>query len=78
MFNLATRELPSLVTSGLSLHFSPNGGRLLAGGSGASVWIIARCIWNGQFETDAVSRFNRTAVLTHGPLEIRLGPRSYS
>ena len=34
-------------------------------------WNLACCIWNGQDETDALSRFNRTAVLTHDPFEIR-------
>ena len=29
------------------------------------------CNWNGQVETDAVSRFNRTAMLTHDPFVIR-------
>ena len=27
-------------------------------------WNITCCIWNGQVETEALSRFNRTATLT--------------
>ena len=40
------------------------------------IWIgqvISRCIWIGQVRTDALGRFNRTAVLTTGPFEIRFG-----
>ena len=37
---------------------SPNGGRSLAGGSCSSVRSEACCIWNGQVETDVLSRFS--------------------
>ena len=32
---------------------------------------MACCVWNGQVEIDALRCFNRTAVLTHDPPEIR-------
>ena len=42
-------------------HFSS-----LAGGCSSSVCNNVSCsIWNGQVETDALSRFNRMAILTH-------------
>ena len=41
------------------------------------IWIgqvISRCTWNGgQVRTDALCRFNRTAVLKTGPFEIKFG-----
>ena len=49
----------------LFLHFSPNGGRSLAGGCNSPVWNTACCIWYGQVEGDALGRFNRTARLPH-------------
>ena len=58
------------------LHFSPNGGRSLTGGCSSPVCNTACCIWNGQVENGALSRFNHTAVLTHDPLKIRFGPSS--
>ena len=36
-----------------------------------TVWNIACCIWNGQVETGALSRFNRTVMLIHAPFGIR-------
>ena len=70
VFNLAaTRELPALVTSGLSLTLIETAGAgSLAGGCSSSVWNVPISIWNGRVETDALSRFNRTAKLTHTPL----------
>ena len=66
-------ELPSLLTSGLSFSAIQNSGLSLAGGHGSAVWNVSRCIWNGQFETDDLSRFNRTAMLmTQDPFEIRV------
>ena len=69
-------ELPSLVTSDLSFtSFSPNGGRSLAGRCSSSIWYIyvsCCCSWNGQVETDVLSRLSRMAMLTHNyPFEIR-------
>ena len=64
VFNLATRQLLSLVTSGLSLHFNPNGGCSLAGGCSSSVRNFETGFFNGQLlvETGALSRFNLMAV----------------
>ena len=36
------------------------------------------CFWNGQVEADALICFNRTAMLTHDPFEIRFGRSSCS
>ena len=36
-----------------------------------TVLYITCCIWNGQVEIDVVGRFNRTAMLTQDPFEIR-------
>ena len=33
-------------------------------------------IWNGQADTDAMSCFSRTAILTHDPFKVRFGPSS--
>ena len=54
-----------------SHRFSLNGGRCLAGGCSSSFWNTSYCIWNGQVENDALRRFNRTAMLTPNPFEIR-------
>ena len=40
----------------------PNGGRPLVGGSCSSVRNLVCCIWNGQLETDALSRYIRTTM----------------
>ena len=55
VFNLAaTRELPSLVTSGLCFTLIETAGAgSLAGGCSSSVWNVSICIWNGHVETDA-------------------------
>ena len=72
MFNLAAGELPSLVCDFRPFrHFSPNGGRSLAGGSGSSIRNIVTCIWNGRVETVALSRFNGMATFIHVLFEIR-------
>ena len=42
-----------------SRHFS------LTGGCSSPVWNTACRIWNGQVETDALRRFNRTAMPIH-------------
>ena len=52
------------------LHFTPNGRRSLAGTCSSSVWNRSCCTWNGEVESDAVSRFNHTAVLTYDPCVI--------
>ena len=49
------------------VDLNPNGGRSLAGGCSSSVWNTACCTWNGQVETDALSRFS----LTHDTLQLR-------
>ena len=60
------------------LHVSPNGERSLDGGCSAlkKMFNTAICMWNGQVETDVLSRFNCTAVLTRNSFEIRLGRSS--
>ena len=72
------------MTSGLSLTSVQTAGAHRR----SSVWNTACCTWNGQVETDALSRFSlthdalqvrlgtapsRTAVLTHDALQVRLG-----
>ena len=51
----------------------PNGECSLAGGCGSLFGIQHGVYWNERDENDAVSRYNRTARLTHDPLEIRFG-----
>ena len=62
------------------VDLNPNGGRSLASGCSSSVWNIAFCTWNGQVETDALSRFSRMAMLTHDALQVRAwdSPQPYS
>ena len=68
---LATRQLPSLVSFGLSsvqtadVHWVADAVQ--------SLWNIASGIWNGQVETEAMSCFSGTAMLTGNPFEIRFG-----
>ena len=58
------------------LHFSPKGRSSSSGRCSSSVWNIACYTWNAKVETDAVSRFNRTSMLTHDHFEIRFGRSS--
>ena len=69
-------RLPFSIVSIKALHSSPNGGRSLAGGRRSSFWYIACQFWNGKVETDVLSSFNRTAMLTHDSFEIRFGRSS--
>ena len=51
IFKLATRELPSLVTSGFPSLRSKRRALISAGGSSSSIRNIARFIWNWQVQT---------------------------
>ena len=53
-------------------HFSPNGSRSLIGGCSSSCFEYS----TGQVETDARSRFSRTAMLSYDPFDTRFGQHS--
>ena len=48
---------------------SPQRRLLIGWRTHSSVWNTTCCFWDGRVETDALSRFNCTAVLTHNPFE---------
>ena len=52
------------------LHFGPNSRRSLAGECSSAIWNNTCCIWNTKVETDALSWFNSTAMLTHNLFQI--------
>ena len=76
VFNLATRELPPLLTSAVSFISVQMADAHWLADPFIRFLILACSKWNGQVETNTLSRFNRTAMLTDNNLEIGFGRSS--